>query len=688
MCSMTPERSAILSMMMDDVVGTPEMIKIRRDFCRICDHLLWSTLPIHANWHYTGSKAEGLDLPGSDDDTMVDVNDVFHLTVVRTLDNIPETSPSYGLFLMCTENVPPGFALLHRLKYGWNPIQSMASKNINGIPYLSSNMLVDFLGSQDLHNIFRYFFTYPRFKIKYARQGPSIEMWTEFQDRSKSRTDIVLSIRCPFWPTSAQEWIDRPRHFGWPGPRDLSHIISFGCHLVPVGHPNSTFKTTEWRISFSVAERILVWSFNHVQLQCYAVMKIILKEFIKEKCRPKNFVLCSYFVKTLLFWKFETTDSFFWHKNNLPVCIRYLMNELFECIREGVLRHYFFPKFNLLSVKLTREAQVELLNIIDIAIQRDIRIFQECTTLRNVWSTFLAFNGNMISLERRLRSKYALQIDNHMMKKVQQYIRISAIQGLKDSSTRRISDISSETPLLYFALKCFLLNELFLKMMCFVSNKDVYRIHRLVHDDELSFDISTCKLWYAIFIFLKGDYVTVLTTVNKVLSRIPPYALYSSVGEICSWTESKNIYLDKFINSNVAIVEKAKTSWLFDLHFSKQCTDNVPLAIQIELYFSDIINGAQISPFAFTYYMMFVCYHELRQYDDREQVLRQLAEVVNNPEQCGNCRHHSYNLVGHCLLVAGKIHRARDMFRESYKFTRNTPLKNYNSASWYLHNFC
>ena len=69
-------------------------------------------------------------------------------------------------------------------------------------------------------------------------------------------------------------------------------------NLVPVGHPHSDMQEMEWRISFSLAERALVWSFNHAQMQCYAIMKIILKEFIKVRCRPQNQVLCSYFIKT------------------------------------------------------------------------------------------------------------------------------------------------------------------------------------------------------------------------------------------------------------------------------------------------------------------------------------------------------------------------------------------------------
>ena len=83
-----------------------------------------------------------------------------------------------------------------------------------------------------------------------------------------------------------------------PPQRDKEYIEQFGCHLVPVGHPLSARKSLEWRLSFSIAERTLVWSFNHTQLQCYAVMKLILKEYVKTKCTEKHKS-----VSLLLFYK-------------------------------------------------------------------------------------------------------------------------------------------------------------------------------------------------------------------------------------------------------------------------------------------------------------------------------------------------------------------------------------------------
>ena len=170
----------------------------------------------------------------------------------------------------------------------------------------------------------------------------------------------------------------------------MENIVNFGFHLVSVGHPLSPMKSLEWRISFSNAERRLVWSFNHIQLQCYAVMKLILKEFVKVKCSENTKdVLCSYFIKTFLFWQYEETEQSFWQTTNLRKCLNYLLYDFVRCIRIGLLRHYFIPRFNLFEIKLTPDARRELLQIFDIVIQSDLTIMRKCVSLKNVWLKFI-----------------------------------------------------------------------------------------------------------------------------------------------------------------------------------------------------------------------------------------------------------------------------------------------------------
>ena len=412
MASWTPDDSMILSVLLDDVVGTQEMIEIRQDFCWIHDCI---GSDIMKRRYFTGSKAEGLNLPGSDEDYMFDINAEFHIKVTQSLDENNDNSP-YGTFFMFTENVFPCFALLQHLpRTPMHPELYQFFQNRNGLQYFSSDLyLQNFVSARN----------HPASGITVKRQGPSAESWTPSCDEFTSGCgiDIVNSIHCAFWPNECLEWAKRPRHFGWPTSKDISFIIDFGFHLVPVGHPQSATKELEWRISFSVAERTLVWSFNHVQMQCYAVMKIILKEFIKVRCNPQNQILCSYFIKTFLFWKYESTELNFWREDNLRQCIKFLLVEFFKCIQEGVLRHYFITKFNLLSVKLTSEAQAELLQLFDMIIQSDISILRECRTLCDIWSEFLQVreNRNYENIIHEKKKLNLLRTDDCVMKNIHQ----------------------------------------------------------------------------------------------------------------------------------------------------------------------------------------------------------------------------------------------------------------------------
>ena len=278
MANWTQEHNICLSCLLDDVTGTEEMVKIRRDYCKIYD-CMRSINTTNSNVHYTGSKSEGLDLRGSDDDFMYDINNLYDIEVSESAQKLLVSSRSNKL-LIVTDNVPPAFVMLKCLTLQ-DPQLRRAAVNMGNDVYV---------GSQHFLSLWSYIT--PDLET-WQIQGPSLETWDEYEDTSQSGRDNVKSILCKFWPTSASEWKVRPRHYGWPSLHDKEYIEQFGCHLVPVGHPLSDRKSLEWRLSFSIAEKMLVWSFNHTQLQCYAVMKLILKEFIKKKCRENTKMFCA-----------------------------------------------------------------------------------------------------------------------------------------------------------------------------------------------------------------------------------------------------------------------------------------------------------------------------------------------------------------------------------------------------------
>ena len=123
---------------------------------------------------------------------------------------------------------------------------------------------------------------------------------------------------------------------------------------------------------------------------------------------------------------------------------------------------------------------------------------------------------------------------------------------------------------------------------------------------------------------INGNYELTLSTVNEILSSIPPYALYHSGFHIFSNDSAKELFIDMFVNSEITVSKRAKTAWLFDVVFPKHIANSMPLAIQIELYFCDSLTGVRISPFVCAYYLMFLCYHGLHDHENRNSALRQL----------------------------------------------------------------
>ena len=715
----TADRSILLSLLLDDVTGSQEATHIRHDFCMLFDAVLKSQNQRRA-YHFTGSKAEGLELPGSDYDMMVDINDIFRIKVIQS-DN-EESDTSFSKFLLCTESDNPCFALLQSIDQPseiQHPIFKDTIQTIKGVQYLSSNLLMNFFFK--VINLPGFNFT----NMTSIRTGPSIEQWAEFADKSESGTDSVMSIHCEFWPNDALEWVQRPRHYGWPLPQDISSIVDFGCHLVAIGHPHSNTKLEEWRISFSVAERTLVWSFNHIQMQCYAVMKIILKEFIKKRCSPPNRVLCSYFIKTFLFWKYETTDLDFWCESNFRECLLYLLIEFSKCIKEGKLMHYFIPNFNLLSVKLTPAAKIEILKSFDIIFKRDISILKECITFQNIWSNFLS-HENQINIIYNQRRKNFLKDDKLMMEKLKfliptdmyndrldlfcsQFLQVlkrifpwlpkqevdhyaSVMQVLTvDRLLKQIIPLSCKTDLKSLVVKKIQVEKQIKSLVNprYLGNRDLYKVlHSSIAKGNASYDISSGKLWCATMLLKRGNYNASLSILNQFISNIPPFAFYEyttdSYGTTC-------LYADKFLDSACSTTQRAGQAWLTDIIFPKHMTEILPLGIKIEQYFTNYINHQHVSlsPYIYVHYLMFLCYHGLHQFDRRDCTLQRVTDIVKNKDQCGLFKNRTLNIVGHCLLICGKIEQARNMFNISLVVSTSKPVVDImNSARWYLTNFC
>ena len=424
-------------------------------------------------------------------------------------------------------------------------------------------------------------------------------------------------------------------------------------------------------------------------------MKLILKEFIKVKSSENTKdVLCSYFIKTFLFWQYEETDPSFWQIKNLRGCILYLLREFFKSLQGGVLRHYFIPQFNLLEVKLTRNAQRELLQLFDIVIQYDMAIIAQCTSLAGVWTKFQGSRDNIDSEMLTIKARHTIENEEALM------VALYRQMAFKDVVVQTpIFQLDNLILAIFDQLRTELdmspLVSLVLRGLCFLTTKNQAqrfaqenksRYHQLKDLRENAFgnDISSNRLWCALILQQTENYSMALKVVNNVLSSIPPYALYCLGLEVKTNASSKMLYEDHFHTLGPDAMQRARKAWLFDMIISKTDYYFMPRAIQIELCHS--VKALVMSPFTFAYYLMFLCYQGLGHYDNRDRALRQLVDTVSDPERGSILAHYSYNIAGHCLLLAGQVDLARTLFLKSIEFTSNMGKvwDDYNSAYLYL----
>ncbi|XP_071126576.1 uncharacterized protein [Mytilus edulis] len=308
-----------------NIVGTEEHVKNFRMMNSVRDNLTcdncWTTIT-------SGSFGEGLDLKDSDLDIMSIMN---CFEVVAEL-NI-RFKPNMTYFLMATEATKPGYTQL-RLVHGY-PHNSF--EEIAGEHYVSNSSFKPVNSNSWLSIV----------------HGPCVSDKLGY-------VDIAFCLRSKAWASQANQWIFRPGTL-WPH-FDLKHrIIKHGVLLVPVGVKGSTKEHLEWRISFSVAEKLLIYTFTHSQFICYALLKILLKDIIADDLELKD-VLCSYFMKTILFWISEESPLTIWTPEKLIYNFMKCFKRLIYCVEYCDCPSYFIPDNNLFENKITGHVHEILLN--------------------------------------------------------------------------------------------------------------------------------------------------------------------------------------------------------------------------------------------------------------------------------------------------------------------------------------
>ena len=278
-------------------------------------------------FHYTGSRAEGIDRASDDDFMFVNHN----LRVINQSTNTAEGDKESQHFTAI--HVHPGYVQLQ--------CNSPDDKNEE----------VDFLKLKQNHGFLRSDVVKSFMLSSDSDESDNDDFFDELTEHGPALTDdqhnedFVCAVPCYEWPQIAMEFATRVRESNQPSREIIEQVMSQGCLYVGVGHPRSADGGKEWRLSFSLAEKILVRSWNDVKTKCY----IAVKALCKEKFDTESKVICSYFIKTAIFWLSERMPVSFWDKGTMLECIAAIMRELLSYTSSGTCPNYFVPSNNMMD---------------------------------------------------------------------------------------------------------------------------------------------------------------------------------------------------------------------------------------------------------------------------------------------------------------------------------------------------
>ena len=304
----------------------------------------------------SGSKSEGLDVEESDMDLMYlePLDRVFETEDEATADD----DGHIVTIVMDTTDTKPCFSKLKVVNIPRDR-EYMNEKLYQSIVQLGEDIFLSSKRSK--------LFGLSRLSSNFQLHGPCIST-------IDNKLDTTTCVWCHKWISEAEPWIYRSRR-GWPSLDLIAKCGMFRVLFVPIGCKGSPYEAIEWLLSFSVQEKWLVMSLNHTQLLCFAFLKVLPKEVINKTPRLDG-LLCSYYLKTILFWIIEEIDECKWSPDNFISCYMACIQRLLYCVEFSTVVHYFMLDNNMLEDKLTSRDKTELTNLL-----RDL--------FKSGWSCFL-----------------------------------------------------------------------------------------------------------------------------------------------------------------------------------------------------------------------------------------------------------------------------------------------------------
>ncbi|VDI02882.1 Hypothetical predicted protein, partial [Mytilus galloprovincialis] len=616
---------ALYQHMSENIVGTEEHVKTIRKMNTVRDNL--------SNTEYdttitSGSFGEGLDMRGSD----IDLMRVLQFIEVCENINVP-INPAKAYFTMNIDDSQPGFIRL-RLIHCNNKLEVLKDcEEIGG----------------------EFYFSCIRIKRRYLNPFAFIIHGPCISDKN-GIYDIAYCLHCKSWITQAQQWLSRSNN-AWPDYDVKQSIIEHGVLFVPKGGQESPKEELQWRTSFSIGEKLLVYTFSHTQLLCYVLMKILLKDVIDTDLNCKE-LLCSYFMKTILFWISEELPTTIWVPAKLISNFMRCVKRLIYCVENSICPHYFITENNLFENQIKGHTQKALLNT--------LKTLNSCGWQCILFSDLISYFNK--SKFRVLKEVNYLNVDSlKLMLSPLMYLTNLSFRIDQSSWTKGVRPILSSKSSLIKSIYSF-----YMSNMC--SDIDHLLIFDGIHDNKSTYkQYKTCTsslllgthndavcgwLRLATYFYRNDMYETAIYILQYSLLKCSQEKLY--FGTNLSNINYELFHLDLF--NRMTIIEKWKLIVMNRLQFNENSL-SIPKEIQFEVNVMPIT----IPPVVYTHFLRFLCHYHLYNINQCQQCLKDLQLTIEEGCFIADASDNaiSHNILGITFQLVGDMESAKQAFMKS-----------------------
>ncbi|XP_052059533.1 uncharacterized protein LOC127700154 [Mytilus californianus] len=579
----------------------------------------------------SGSLAEGLALPESDIDTMYVINKLELIQNVRNINH----PINRDILVMETDIDHPGFTRIRLVAQ--SDRNSFFRVLCDGCPpntwygnlYISVNHILDF-----------YLQFYERDE-RVCIHGPCIS------NLSKT-VDNTYCIRSKHLPHNALQWTVRHRR-QWPPNFTIDRIKNYGCLLVPIG-PKTISDSYLWRFSFSVAEKILVHSFNFIQLLCYGLLKLTFKRIVNTDNGVKDLV-CSYFLKTALFWVSEEVDIDTFQLLKLSYCFSLCFDKLISWVKICYCPNYFIPGHNMFLGTINESNNKTLLHVLESIKHGGIdgllmNLFPPDNEITQRESSFFMLD----CLFYKIANKIPVPKDISGCHKCLSFTE----SLLMSESSTFITDVCKYN----YAKISQIVAQLLPPPKSISKTYNIpARYHRLLQNG-IKTDAVSGWLLYASFYYVTGQFSVTLRLTDYVLSRCSPDMLFKDFDYDCE--KHTNCYRQN-VHSTMTLNDRMKIATVSNVRYIKH-SSLIPLELKLEVEDAEI----HIPPNVMSHCLRYICFHHLGDILNRQQALRDLyLIVVDNCSITGSHISISLTILGVCYEISGDKDRAYQCYGEA-----------------------